>query len=90
MPAQWFAVRSQGLDCQGGTGGEENLHIVGYNDHDCDGDDHDFRDGQNECDHEAGHDGGDGGNGDDFADDYVNNSGGGDDTWVESGAQARA
>ena len=87
MPAQRFAVRSQGLDCQGGTGGEENLHIVGYNDGGCDGVGHDFRDGQNECDHEAGHGSGDG---DDFADDYIDKSGGGDDTWVESGAQARA
>ena len=87
MPAQWFAVRSQGLDCQGGTGGEENLRIVGYNDHGCDGVGHDFRDGQNEGDDDAGYDGGDG---DDFADDYVDNGGAGDDTWVESGAQARA
>ena len=86
MPAQWFAVRSQGLDCQGGTGGEENLHDDGG----FDGVGHDFRDGQNECDHEAGHGGGDGGDGDVFADEYVDKSGGGDDTWVESGAQARA
>ena len=83
MPAQWFAVRSQGLDCQGGTGGEENLHDDGG----FDGVGHDFRDGHNESDDDAGYDGGDG---DDFADDYVDNSGGGDDTWVESGAQARA
>ena len=83
MPAQWFAVRSQGLDCQGGTGGEENLH----NDGGCDGVGHDFRDGHNEGDYDAGYDAGDG---DDFADDYVDNSGGGDGTWVESGAQARA
>ena len=87
MPAQWFAVRSQGLDCQGGTGGEENLHIVGYNDHGLDGVGLDFRGGHNEGDDGAGYGGGDN---DDFADDYVDNSGGGDDTWVESGAQARA
>ena len=37
-----------------------------------------------------GHDGGEGGDGDVFADEYVDKSGGGDDTWVESGAQARA
>ena len=83
MPAQWFAVRSQGLDCQGGTGGEENLHDDGG----FDGVGHDFRDGHNQGDDDVGYNGGDG---DDFADDYVDNSGGGDDTWVESGAQARA
>ena len=87
MPAQWFAVRSQGLDCQGGAGGEENLHIVGYNDHGRDGVGQDFRDGHNEGDDEAGYDGDDD---DDFVDNCVDNSDGCDDTWVESGAQARA
>ena len=46
-----------------------------------------MRNGHNEGVDGAGYGGGDG---DDFADDYVDNSGGGDDTWVESGAQARA
>ena len=87
MPAQWFAVRSQGLDCQGGAGGEENLQIVGYNDHGRDGVGPDFRDGHNEGVDGAGFGGC---HGDDFVDDYVDNSGGCDDTWVESGAQARA